>query len=400
MSPRAGAYEECRVGMEGDVVRRWLRKDRLLFALGLPMALATASATSAAQPAASSVVAAAAARNGGSLWTPERLLNAGPADPAVPAGFAAAPLAGSPAAPEKPEGGSGHAPTVWVPPLPDDLVNGPVALENLKPTTQVKNAALGGGVFTESRVIPPNTGQSAPAVNAYPYSGAGKLLFHDPRTGQDRVCSAAVDIGPRAILTAAHCVAHGSPFAGERYYYTDFKFIPAYNNGEAPYGTWKTDYHFVPNAWLFSGGVPNPEDFALLEAVDQGGKTLGSVVGWLGWQTHRLRLNQFTTLGYPCNLDSCVLMQRNDAPTLTYGGNNTWIEGSDMGAGAGGGPWVQDFGLKPNGAPAVPFGGNIVVGVTSYTGTGFLGASQFDQTFTAMRNAYCARQSGNCPPPG
>lgn len=379
-------------------MRSWLRIDRRLLAGLLPLVLPLAPGAAGAQPAASGIVAEESAGSG-PLWTPQRLLNAQPADPAPPIGFVAAPVAAAPAASGEPLGGAGRPPTVWVPPLPDDLVNAPVDLGNPKASGGLENAGRGGGVFSESRVIPPNTGQTAAAINAYPYRTVGKLFFHDPRTGQDLQCSAAVD-SPRAILTAAHCVAHGSPFAGQRYFFTDFEFIPAYDNGEAPYGQWSTTYHLVSNAWWFSGRVPNPGDFAFLEAADQSGKTLGSVVGYLGWQTQRLRFNQFTTLGYPGNLDSGVLMQRNDAPTLNFGGNNTWIQGSNMGAGAGGGPWVQDFGLNPSGAPAVPHGGNVVVGVTSYSGAGFLGASQFDQVFINMRNAFCRHQSGNCPPSG
>ena len=248
------------------------------------------------------------------------------------------------------------------------------------------------GVFTESRVIPPNPGQTAPAVDAYPYRAVGKFFLHDPRTGQDFFCGAAV-IGARAIVTAAQCIAHGSPSANQRYYYTNFSFVPAFDNGAAPYGTWKATSHVVPTAWLTSGMVPNPADFAFIEAADLGGKTLGSVVGTLGARTFGLRFNHFTTLGYPANLDSAMLMQRNDAQTSFFGGNNTWTQGSDMGPGISGAPWVQDFGLNPTGPS------NLIVGVTSYLparGIGFIGASQFDGLFNAMRGAICRHQSGNC----
>jgi hypothetical protein len=176
-------------------------------------------------------------------------------------------------------------------------------------------------------------------------------------------------------------------------------FIPAFDNGHAPFGEWSwSGFLVVSNSWLLGGVVPNPADFALIEAADnQEGRKLGSVVGWLGWQTSRLSIvNHFTTLGYPCNLDACMLMQRNDAPTSGFGTVNTWVEGSDMGLGADGGPWVQDFGLNPKGAPPVPFGGNLIVGVTSYAGAGFIGASQFDQLFQSMLDALCRHRPGNC----
>jgi hypothetical protein len=307
-----------------------------------------------------------------------------------PAGFAPAPLPAAPPAAGKSEGGPGKPPTVWVAPQLDDLAHAPVDLDRIAPSDVVPNEALGfGGVFTESRVIPPNT------ADTYPYRAVGKFFFHDPRTGQNFFCSAAVN-GARVIVTAAQCISHGSRFAGQRYDYTNFSFIPAFENGAKPHGIWSATFHLVPDAWRFSGAVPNSADFALIQAVDQGGMTLGSVVGTLGWQPFRLSLNHFTTLGYACNLDACVLMQRNDAQTSFRGGNNTWAQGSNFGGGAAGGPWVQDFGLNPTLAPSLR---NRIVGVTSYLparGVGFIGASQFDKLFSRMRSAMCAHQAGNC----
>jgi V8-like Glu-specific endopeptidase len=371
---------------------------RLLWAIGLPAMLMLGAASADAQTAVAEPVDAAVAPAADTFWTPQRLLNAAPIDPGMPGGFGAAPPAALRAAMVRDEGGSGRPPSVWMAPQPDDLVNAPVDLDSLAPSGEIHGASLGTGIFTESRVIPPNSGQQAAAVEAYPYSAVGKLFFHDPRTGQDLACSGAVDT-PRGILTAGHCVAHGSVLASQRYFFSDFVFIPAYDNGVAPYGKWSANYVVVPSDWYLSGRLPNAHDFALIEAGDRGGKTIGSVVGWLGWQTNRLGVDLFTTLGYPCNLDSCVLMQRNDAPTFHYGGNNTWMIGSDMGGGAGGGPWVEDFGLNPKGGPKEPFGGNTVVGVTSYVppnGVGYIGASQFDQVFLKLRGIFCTHQPGNC----
>lgn len=374
------------------------RTSHILFAIAV--VLSAAGGEAAAQTP-SGVVAAEVKAADPTFWTPHRLSNAAPLPLSSPPGLAPTPLAAAPRTPASaaaPEGGAGSPPTVWLAPQPDDLVNAPIDLDQLQAPAAIPDAFFGRGLFTESRVIPPNTGQPAPAVNAYPYSTVGRLFFHDPRTGQDFHCSAAVAAGsPRAILTAGQCVAHGSSVSGQRYFYNNFMFIPAYDNGAAPYGKWSAGRPITSNSWFFTGFLPNPGDFALIEAADQGGKTLGSVVGYLGWQTLRLSFNHFTTLAYPCNLDSCRRMQRNDAQTSGNGGNNTWVQGTDMGSGVQGGPWVQDFGLQPQGAPTVPFGGNVVVGVASYGGSGFIGASQFNSTFVSMRAAFCAHQAGNCP---
>jgi hypothetical protein len=371
-----------------------LRIVRLLFAYGLLATLSAAPSGQAVAQWASGFVAAEVAPSSETFWTPHRLINAAPLEQSVPAGFALETLTAAPPDTGKSEGGPGHQPIVPTQPQPDNLVHAPIDLDHIAPA-EVPKQSLGGGVFTESRVIPPNTGQTAPAVDAYPYRTVGKLFFHNPRSGAEQFCGAATN-GPRVIVTAAQCIAHGSRSASDRFYYTNFLFVPAFDNGAAPYGKWTAKFHVISNAWWFTGVLPNPADFGLLEAVDQGGKTLGSVVGALGWQTLRLRFNHFTTLAYPCNLDACMLMQRNDAQTSGFGGVNTWVQGSDFGSGSFGGPWIQDFGLNPVGAPPVPLGGNVIVGVVSYGGTGLIGASQFSPLFASMRAFFCRHQAGNC----
>jgi hypothetical protein len=378
-----------------DLMKRGLCIGRLLFAFVLPAILSVPLSGQAASTA-SGFVAAEADTAGEIFWTPHRFINAAPMAVTSPAGFTPAPLAAAPPAARKSAGGRGTLPTVWIPPQPDDLVHAPLDLDRIAPADVVRDSSFGSGVFTESRVIPPGAGQSAAAVAAYPYRAVGKLFFHDPRTGQDFFCGAATN-GARVIVTAAQCVTRGSSgCTPAQCFYNSFVFIPAFDNGAAPYRAWSGRFLVVSNAWLLTGFLPNPADFALIEVADQGGMTLGSAVGTLGWQTNRLRFNHFTTLGYACNLDACMLMQRNDAQTSFFGGNSTWGQGSNFGSGAAGGPWVQDFGLNPTLAASA---GNRIVAVTSYlpaSGVGFIGASQFDQLFNSMRNYLCRRQPGNC----
>lgn len=251
-----------------------------------------------------------------------------------------------------------------------------------------------GARFTTSRVFPDA------ATLAYPYRTAGKLYFHDPRTGGNFVCSASV-LRPRLIVTAGHCVTHPSTNAALRYFYTNFLFIPVYNNGSAPLGTWTPSQEWVTNAWYMSdGSVPNQQDVAMIIARDQGTK-LGYVTGYLGYYTGQLANNNVTMLGYPCNLDSCAKMQETFAQTYQYGGNNTYIYGSAMKGGASGGPWIQDFGINPAGAPAGLLAHNYLVAVTSYgpvnTALMYLGASNLDSRFITLLNAACGpATTGNC----
>jgi hypothetical protein len=133
-------------------------------------------------------------------------------------------------------------------------------------------------------------------------------------------------------------------------------------------------------------------------------RRIGSVTGWLGWWTlwGRQYPNHITQLGYPCNLDSCALMQINNAQGVRIVSNNVEL-GSLMQGGSSGGPWIQDYGVPPTGSSSYT-AGNWVLGTTSYqyTGASVLGSSIFQNAgysgggFGDLWNTGCAWQTGNC----
>ena len=234
--------------------------------------------------------------------------------------------------------------------------------------------------FSSTRLVPVSAD-----IN-YPYRTVGKLFFTIPGKG-DYVCSASV-INYHTIVTAGHCVFSGVKNSA---YYTNFLFIPAFRDGTAPYQTWSAGNPQASDSWKNGGGVlPNSADFALLNVGEQivNGiqKSLGDVVGFLGWQTESLMPNHVTMLGYPCNFDSCQKMHQVNAQSAASISPNNVEYGSDMGSGSDGAPWVQNFGLASNGqtggkSPAM----NKVVGVTSwgYMDTSYMaqGASIFNEEF-------------------
>lgn len=324
-------------------------------------------------------------------WTPQRLANARPivlspsVDP-VPRFSAVQPshavVVSSPGAP----------PTVKLALEPETVIE--------PPSAQVPQSNIGplmtsssGYYFTTHRVPSPQTA-------GYPYIAVGQLFFHNPRTGQDLVCTASV-IRPRLLSTAGHCVAHPDLNAANRYFYNNFLFIPARNGNNNPFGKWSWAFVVVANAWYVSNGsVPNPQDVALIEVKDSGGRKISALTGYLGYATGGLAPNHMTTIGYPCNLDSCTQMERNDAQSFAASNNNAVI-GSAMRGGASGGPWIQDFGVKPTSNPAISgLGGNFQRGNSSYGPTAtepkYLGASIWDSRWVAIRNTACAHRAGNC----
>lgn len=265
--------------------------------------------------------------------------------------------------------------------------------------------------FTRSRITPQSANRQAP------YKAVGKLFFTVPGSG-DFQCSASI-IGKRLIVTAAHCM-YGSNGLGGVGYFTNWQFIPGYDGSAAtpaaqrPYGTWNWVAALVPGGYRTSSSeVVNNYDFGILQLADQAvaGAPALTVFGKVGFKYNTAVGHLFDTavaaLGYPCNLDSCNIMQRVDSSDhqgsgVPSGNGSTAYEyGSDMAGGSSGGPWVENLGNPAGAAPTGSFNvRNAVVAVTSY---GYLdpsvraqGASQFNSDFTAIKTAMCARTAGNC----
>jgi len=273
---------------------------------------------------------------------------------------------------------------------------------------QVTPTAVGtfGAYYTSTRVFPMFTGSAAPysADRAYPYRTVGKLFFSI--NGVPYLCSASV-IQRRIVATAGHCVHSGNLATG---FYSDFVFVPAYRDGVAPFKTWNWRVVTTTYTWATGNGVvPNAADYAMIEFDDQSLSTgappsrLGTVTGWLGWQTNSLTPNHTSKLGYPCNLDACQKMQDVTSNSFRTTDPNNVEYGSDARGGSSGGPWVQNFQLvQVGGGTGLQTGSNRVVGVTSY---GYVspdpkvqGASNPDGRWVGLFTLLCSLRAGNCTP--
>lgn len=334
-------------------------------------------------------------KNAGRYWTAERFAAARPlplrqaepgADPfpeALEAAVAAENAAESLSAP-------GRAPLPGIRPEPVRLFEAAdreMALlgEDLDTIAEPASGS-GGGHFTSSRLVPVSADRS------YPYTTVGKLFFTIPGEG-DFYCSGAV-IRARLIATAAQCLHGGTPARG---FFQNFEFVPAYRDGTAPFGTWEWTYVVVNSTWSNGKGkLPHAADYGLLEVEDQlfdgAVRKIGDVVGYLGYATQRLRPNHVHMLGYTSSFDGGERLHQVTAKDHKTQKPSNVLFGSDMRAGSGGGPVIQDFG---DNAGLVRWVGTLST-INNSAAVKLQGASIPDSRFTSMLNSACANRAGNC----
>ncbi|HEV2361274.1 MAG TPA: trypsin-like peptidase domain-containing protein [Acidimicrobiales bacterium] len=148
--------------------------------------------------------------------------------------------ASSIASPGRPEG-----------PMPtaEPLTRSP-ALAPTKPSEspQIQFGAMASAPVAASRTSFAHRDVAAAVGALFQLTDAGTLDNH--------FCTASVVDSPHGdlVLTAAHCVAGRDP--------ATLAFVPAYFNGDVPYGIWRVTQVFVDSQW--SSSASEDDDFAFL----------------------------------------------------------------------------------------------------------------------------------------
>lgn len=229
------------------------------------------------------------------------------------------------------------------------------------------------------------------------------------------ICSASL-IKKGVVVTAAHCISE----FGKNKFWTNWRFVPGYKSGAAPYGNWMAKTTIVQVSYLNGTnpcatstappGVICRDDVAVVVLNPQSGKLPGSNTGWFGYAYNSAGFTpsgqvHLTQLGYPGCLDNGEIMARNDSQGFKSSSqaNNTLL-GSLMCGGSSGGPWLINFGRRPTLSGTTSGSSsqiNTVVGVTSWgsanNGPKQQGASPFLSTnIQAMVNAACNSNPAHC----
>jgi V8-like Glu-specific endopeptidase len=138
-------------------------------------------------------------------------------------------------------------------------------------------------------------------------------------------------------MTAGHCIKLQGSF------HTNWVFIPAYNNGAAPFGTWTAAQTLVTPQWNATENINFDVGAAVVNPL--GGQLLTDVVGGQGIAFNQPRGLAMYAFGFPAATPY-------DGTTLIYCSGNTFNDflfstaigmTCNMTGGSSGGPWFRSF---------------------------------------------------------
>jgi hypothetical protein len=167
----------------------------------------------------------------------------------------------------------------------------------------------------------------------------GKVFF--TLGGTNYVCSGSATSSANrdVVLTAGHCVNEG-PGA----YATNWAFVPAYDDGVRPHGTFTARSLVTTSQWADSGDFDYDVAFAVMNTL--GGQHLTDVVGGQGIGFNQPRGDLTYAFGYPAahpydgtDIAYCYDTVFQD----TYYGSQDQGMDCNMTGGSSGGPWLADF---------------------------------------------------------
>ncbi|MEU4580039.1 serine protease [Nonomuraea sp. ATR24] len=213
-----------------------------------------------------------------------------------------------------------------------------------------KAAATAGKPTEGAPWTAPPTGASgvqlrqAPNSGGRPWTGggvvakaAGRVFF--TTQGRNASCSgsAVTSANKSVVLTAGHCVKMGGAF------HTNWVFVPGYDAGQRPFGTWPATRLLTTQEWNATEDINFDVAAAVVAPLE--GRSLTDVVGGQGVAFNQPRRRQMYAFGYPAAAPY-------DGSALVYCSGRAFDDfllsqdlglTCDMTGGASGGPWMLNF---------------------------------------------------------
>lgn len=166
---------------------------------------------------------------------------------------------------------------------------------------------------------------------------AGRVFFNF--NGADASCSGdAVTSGNRSVvITAGHCVKY------EGTWHTSWVFVPGYDDGDRPHGTWTANTTLTTPQWEASEDLSYDVGAAVVDPLN--GQRLTDAVGGQGIAFNQDRGQTMYSFGYPA-------ADPYDGESLIYCSGTTFDDplfstdhglNCDMTGGSSGGPWFLQF---------------------------------------------------------
>jgi V8-like Glu-specific endopeptidase len=196
---------------------------------------------------------------------------------------------------------------------------------------------------------------SVPDVSQPPFAAVGRVFLKVG--GFLGFCSGTAinSAGRRLVLTAGHCLYSILPNHLAPSFARYFDFVPAYTNGEAPFGEFIGRKVFLPPPWLRSGNENFDMAAVITEPNAAGQNVADAVGGGLSIATDRARDQEYQVLGYPGgperkHMQECdARFSGDDRLTYPLGGPPSLGVSCFMGEGSSGGPWLIEGGTEVGG---------------------------------------------------
>ncbi|REF00114.1 trypsin-like serine peptidase [Thermomonospora umbrina] len=186
------------------------------------------------------------------------------------------------------------------------------------------------------------------APQAYPdkgsaWTGGGQVVKSTGRVfftyqGRAASCSgsAVVSRNESTVITAGHCVKLDGAW------HSDWVFVPAYENGNAPFGKWTARKTLATAQWGATEAIQYDIGAAVLNPLD--GRSLTDVVGGREVAFNQPKRQPMYSFGYPAAAPY-------DGSRLTYCSGSTTVAfllgtigmACTMTGGSSGGPWFLKF---------------------------------------------------------